>query len=480
MIKVYNHYISKDVTLLLFTELCVLVGSVYLAAAIRLRDNFSVFLPRFENFFASACVFALAMVFSMSAFGMYQHSYKEDYRTTVLRLMPALALGFAIMTLVFYVVPGLYFGRGILGIIIVCAGLGILLTRFMFSKSSELRLLKSRVIILGSSSLAKECSDLAMNSAHSQYDVIGFVPVQDEPCAVPSSALLPTGGSLLSMAKKYNATEIIVSVENRRNGNLSSSGKFQPLAGENIRKPIEELLECKLAGIDVTDAATFFEREASQIRVDSLQPSWLVFGEGFDQSFLRVFTKRVFDLSASLVILTISSPAMLITALCIFAEDRAPIFYQQERVGKDGHAFMVMKFRSMRNDAEKAGQPQWATTNDPRTTRVGRFIRKLRIDELPQILNVLKGEMSFVGPRPERPHFVKQLCAEIPFYNVRHSIKPGITGLAQVRYQYGASVDDAIQKLQYDLYYVKNNSLFLDFLILIDTVQVVLLGKGAR
>jgi lipopolysaccharide/colanic/teichoic acid biosynthesis glycosyltransferase len=170
----------------------------------------------------------------------------------------------------------------------------------------------------------------------------------------------------------------------------------------------------------------------------------------------------------------------LITALCIFIEDRTPILYRQERVGKDGHHFMVLKFRSMRNDAEKAGKPQWAAENDPRTTKVGRIIRKLRIDELPQILNVLRGEMSFVGPRPERPFFVKQLCDEIPYYNVRHSIKPGITGWAQVRYQYGASVEDAIQKLQYDLYYVKNNSLFLDIIILIDTVQVVLFGKGGR
>jgi lipopolysaccharide/colanic/teichoic acid biosynthesis glycosyltransferase len=169
---------------------------------------------------------------------------------------------------------------------------------------------------------------------------------------------------------------------------------------------------------------------------------------------------------------------MVLTAICIYVEDRSPIFYRQERVGKDGHPFMVLKFRSMRNDAEKGGNPQWAQTNDPRTTRVGRIIRKLRIDELPQILNVLKGEMSFVGPRPERPFFVEQLCEEVPYYNERHTIKPGITGLAQVRYQYGASIEDSIQKLQYDLYYVKNNSLFLDILIMIETLQVVLFGKG--
>jgi sugar transferase (PEP-CTERM system associated) len=480
MIRIYNHYISKVVTVLLFAEFLVLFGSVYIAAAIRFYDNIKFSSPRFENFFVSAFSFALVMIFSMSTLGMYQHNYREGFRKTILRLMPSLALGFGIITLVFYLAPSLYFGRGILGLVIAVAALGILLTRFLLYKSSEFRLLRSRIIILGSNSLAKECGDLAMTFGHNQYDVIGFIPMQDEESRVPTSAILPVGESLLLMAKRLNASEIIVSVQDRRNGNIISTGKFKSTLGENIRKPIDELLECKLAGVNVIDAATFFEREASQIRVDSLQPSWMVFGNGFDQSFLRAFSKRVFDLFASLIILITTLPVMMITSLCIFAEDGAPIFYRQERVGKDGHTFLILKFRSMRNDAEMTGKPQWATTNDPRTTKVGRFIRKLRIDELPQILNVFKGEMSFVGPRPERPYFVKQLCEEIPFYNVRHSIKPGITGLAQVRYQYGASVDDAIQKLQYDLYYVKNNSLFLDILILIDTLQVVLLGKGGR
>lgn len=480
MIKIYNHYISKMVSVLLLVEVLVLVASVYLGTAIRFFNVNSFPSTHVENVFVWACVFALVMIFSMSALGMYQYNFKEDIRKIFLRLMPSLALGFGIITLVFYLAPDLYFGRGILLLVIVIAAAGILLTRLVFFKTFEFRLINSRIIFLGGGSLAKECSDLAMNIAHNQYDVVGFVPMQDEECIVPSSSILPVGESLLSIANKYNASEIVVALQNRRNGNLGVSGKFNTLAGLSNRKPIRELLECKLAGINVIDAATFFEREASQIRLDSLQPSWLVFGGGFDQSFLRAFSKKIFDLLASLIILIVSSPIMLITAICIYIEDRSPIFYQQERVGKDGHTFMVLKFRSMRNDAEAVGKPQWATTNDPRTTRVGRIIRKLRIDELPQILNVLKGEMSFVGPRPERPYFVKKLCEEVPYFNVRHSIKPGITGLAQVRYQYGSSVDDAIQKLQYDLYYVKNNSLFLDFLILIDTLQVVLLGKGAR
>lgn len=297
-----------------------------------------------------------------------------------------------------------------------------------------------------------------------KYQIAGFVPIANDECCVAPGDLLPMKGTMMDMVAEHRINEIVVTVQNRRGGAL----------------PIGELLACKLNGIKVTDSAAFFEREACQIRVDSLQPSWLVFGTGFDQGFFRSACKKAFDLLVSITVLVIALPILLLTALLIYLEDRGPIFYRQERVGEDGKHFMVLKFRSMSTDAERNGTPQWASANDPRTTRVGRVIRLLRIDEFPQILNVLKGDMSFVGPRPERPYFVKQLAEEIPYYNVRHSVKPGITGMAQVRYQYGASVADAVQKLQYDLYYVKNNSLFLDLLILIDTLQVMILGKGSR
>lgn len=465
LFRISNHYVSKIVSILLFVETLIFIASVYLGATIRFFDSNLPYFVKMENFFLTACAFALVMVFSMSAFGMYKHNYREDIRNTFLRLMPSFALGFGIITLVFYIVPDIYIGRGILGLVIIIAAFLILLVRIVFYQLFKLKFLESRIIFIGCGTLAKECSDLAMhNISYHKYNIVGFVQLPGETSCTLPSTVLPTGNSLISLTNKYNVNEVIVAVNNRR--------------GESF--PIQELLVCKLNGIKVTDAASFFEREACQIRVDSLQPSWLVFGGGFDQSFLRSFIKRIFDLFASTIILIVSFPVMLITALCIYFEDRTPIFYQQERVGMDGHTFMVLKFRSMRNDAEKGMKPQWAAANDSRTTKVGRIIRKLRIDELPQILNVFKGEMSFVGPRPERPFFVKQLSDEVPYYNVRHSIKPGITGLAQVRYQYGASVEDSIQKLQYDLYYVKNNSLFLDVLILIDTFQVVIFGKGSR
>ncbi|MBC7499175.1 MAG: TIGR03013 family PEP-CTERM/XrtA system glycosyltransferase [Herminiimonas sp.] len=463
MLRIFNHSVSKVVSGLLLAELIILLASTYVGAALRFSGGTFPFSKDNEHFFVTALAYTLSMLFSMSALGMYKFSFREGFRNTFLRLMPASALSFAIMTLVFYLMPDLLLGRGTLGIVVIVAAVGIMVGRILFFKSSESKLLESRIIFLGAGALARECGNLAMhNFQYHKYRIMGFVPMTGEVCCVPAASILPAGQSLVSLAKRFNAGEIIVSVTNRRSGGF----------------PIQELLECKLNGIKVIDAASFFEREANQIRVDSLQPSWLVFGTGFDQSFLRTIGKRFFDIVVSLVIFLVSLPAMLITGLLIFIEDGAPVFYQQERVGLNGKTFIVLKFRSMTNNAEKAGKPQWAASDDPRTTRVGRVIRKLRIDELPQILNVLKGDMSFVGPRPERPFFVKQLCQDVPFYNARHSIKPGITGLAQVRYQYGASVEDSIQKLQYDLYYVKNNSLFLDMLILIDTLQVVIFGKG--
>ncbi|MES2103879.1 MAG: TIGR03013 family XrtA/PEP-CTERM system glycosyltransferase [Pseudomonadota bacterium] len=465
MLRIANHHVSRITAVLLLVEFAVAVAAVYLGATIRFFDRHSLYFPQTDKFLLSALAFAASIVFSMSALGMYQINYREGLRNTFLRLMPSFALGFGIITLVFYLLPELYFGRGILGLVMIFAAVMILAARALIFKFSEVGLLKSRILFLGSGALARECRELALNNiAYHQYDVVGFVPLEGEECMVPETALIPQAENLSLMARKLNVGEIVVSVQNRRGGQF----------------PLQELLDCKLLGVKVIDAATFIEREACQIRVESLQPGWLVFGDGFNQSFLRRFGKQSFDLVVSALIFAITLPVMLVTALLILIEDQGPIFYKQERVGKNGRTYMVLKFRSMGSDAEKSGKPQWATNNDPRVTRIGKIIRKLRIDELPQIINVLKGEMSFVGPRPERPFFVDQLCKEVPFYNMRHSIKPGITGMAQVRYAYGASVEDSVQKLQYDLYYVKNNSLFLDALILIETVQVVLLGKGAR
>ncbi|TWI62974.1 sugar transferase (PEP-CTERM system associated)/exopolysaccharide biosynthesis polyprenyl glycosylphosphotransferase [Pseudoduganella lurida] len=465
MLRISNHYVSKVVFSLLFLEVLILIGSFYAGAGLRVSAGAEFMLPQLDHFFLSACVFAAAIVFSMSALGMYQVRLSEGLRNSFfLQLMPSFAMGFCILTLVFYLAPDLYFGRGILVLVFCISGTGIVLARMLFLKTSELSFLESRILFIGCGTLARDCGELARAGSYHRYRIAGYVRVPCEDVAVPEDSLLvlEEGRTLLQLARQCRVSEIVVSVQNRR----------------GVEFPIADLLDCKLFGIEVTDSTTFFERETCQIRVESVQPSWLVFGGGFDQSRVRTFMKRSFDLVASLLLLVVTLPVMLLTALAIYIEDRAPVFYSQERVGKDGHLFRVLKFRSMYMDAERGGPPQWAARNDPRITRVGRVIRKLRIDELPQILNVLKGEMSFVGPRPERPYFVSQLNERVPYYNVRHSIKPGITGWAQVRYGYGDSVDDALQKLQYDLYYVKNNSLLLDVLVLIDTFKVVMFRGG--
>ncbi|HEY5799201.1 MAG TPA: TIGR03013 family XrtA/PEP-CTERM system glycosyltransferase [Burkholderiaceae bacterium] len=465
MFRIGNHFVSKSVSLLLAFEFLILLGAAYAGAGFRFDSNY-LFTAKAENYSTSAFVFAAVMSFSMTAFGMYQGGVRDGLRNTILRLMPASLLCFGILTLLFYLIPHLYFGRGILGFVFLSAIVGILITRTVYFESSRSKYLRTRIMFLGAGKVARECSTLAENDTFAnKYSIVGFMPTPGEqPVMQPGQLITMSGDSICATADRYHVQEIVVSVENRRDGAI----------------PIKDLLECKLRGIKVTDATAFFEREACQIRIDALQPSWLVFGTGFDQSFLRMFGKRTFDVIVSSLLFIVSLPIMLLTALAIKLEDRGPVFYAQERVGKGGKSFMVLKFRSMRSDAETAGKPQWAQSNDPRVTRVGRFIRMCRIDELPQIINVMNGEMSFVGPRPERPYFVQQLVEQVPYYNIRHSIKPGITGMAQVRYQYGASVTDSIQKLQYDLYYVKNNSLFLDALILMDTLQVVLFGKGAR
>jgi len=267
---------------------------------------------------------------------------------------------------------------------------------------------------------------------------------------------------IASIVKAGGVDRIIVALDERR-------GKF----------PLEQLLSCRLKGIPVDDGIVFTEQLAGKLSVENLHPSFLIFSDGFKSSEIFKAVKRSIDLLASLVALTLFFPICLLISLAIKLDSKGPIFYQQERVGEDERIFRLLKFRSMRVDAE-TGDPVWASENDPRVTRVGRVIRKLRFDEIPQMINVLTGEMSFVGPRPERPFFVKELENEVPYYDQRHVIKPGITGWAQIMYRYGASKEDALQKLKYDLYYIKHMSVLLDLMIIFETVKTVLLGKGAR
>ena len=466
MLRVFNHYIPIPIAVLILVEALILALSIYFGSSLRFGQVSLPLVDASSGFGGIATVYAALMIVTMTTFGLYQRDAMDSFVAAMLRLTASFVMGFAIMSLTFYVFPTLFLGRGAFALSCIIAFFAIVLVRAAFHKWADWGLMKSRILVLGTGTRADNVEALVNNQATtSNMEIIGYLPVKGGQDHVTPTRILPDeNATLYSVVKKYGINEIVLAVRERRGGVL----------------PMQELLECRLRGVRITELSTFFERERGQVRLDSLNASWLILGEGFNNNSLRDGVKRGFDLLASGILLIATSPFIAITALMIKLDSAGPLFYRQERVGEGGRTFAVTKFRSMRVDAEVAGKPMWATANDDRTTRVGRIIRKLRIDELPQIFNVFKGDMSFVGPRPERPFFVQQLAQEIPYYEARHSIKPGITGWAQVRYPYGASVEDAKEKLQYDLYYVKNHSLFLDIMILIDTVQVVLWGKGAR
>lgn len=400
-----------------------------------------------------------------SASGLYKRTAHLGTASSVLRSLVAVlvALTFTYLTLSF--LPDNVQSRDSIRAAAMLAVSFVVLRRGYVTGWADSGLRPSkRVLIFGSGGAAVQVAHTVAET-RGQDAVIGFVPGPNEKESAEGCApLIPLRKPLPELARELGADEIVVVLAERRSGSM----------------PLRELLDCKLHGIRVYDAATHFERSLGQIRIDFTNASWLIFGEGFRQGAFRTAVKRAFDIVSALSLLVLTAPLMAVTAVLITMESRGPVLYRQERIGLGGRPFMVAKFRSMRTDAERDGQPRWAAADDDRVTRVGRIIRKLRIDELPQLFNVLRGEMSLVGPRPERQFFVDQLVQQIPYFAVRHSVKPGVTGWAQVRYQYGSTVEDALEKLQYDLFYVKNHSLYLDLKIMLETVVVVLTGRGAR
>jgi sugar transferase (PEP-CTERM system associated) len=400
------------------------------------------------------------IVFINTASGLY---LPPGVRSWTVAILP---LGFAVLLtyLVFNSLPGKINGRGEVMLLMMSCVASVVAHRIYSAHGDAAKKPYWRVLVLGAGPAAQLVAQ-TIGAANPQVKIVGFVPASNESSGyVDAPRVLTDAVSLKDRVLGLDVDEIIVAVSERRSGSM----------------PMRELLDCRCLGVRVSDLSTYFEKMLGQIRIDHLHPGWLIFGNGFNNSTYRDVAKRLFDIASSSVLLLFTAPLMLLTAVCIALESKGPILYRQERVGQDGKRFSVLKFRSMRIDAENQGVPQWAATNDNRVTRVGSTIRRFRVDELPQLFNVLKGEMSLVGPRPERPYFVSQLSADIPFYALRHSVKPGLTGWAQVRYQYGASIEDSLEKLQYDLYYVKNHSLFLDIVVLFETIGVVLSGKGAR
>lgn len=464
-IRVFNHHIKIPFLYLGLIEALGVFGSVYAAVLLYFRYLHKDVIP-YDLLWLQAGVLSIIMILAMISTGLYQARLREGSLGFLLRLIASYLLGTAGASVLFYLFPSMFFGRGVMILTTIISFAFIMSTRLALMLLNP-NTFKRRVLVLGGGKRASVITELRRRSDQFGFQILGFVHVRGEQDAVPAEKIVKIDMPLVQYITRNDVDEIVLAIDDRRKG-----------------IPMQELLDCKMMGVDIIDITTFFERETGKIRIDQLHPSWLLFADGFKHSAFRDGAKRAFDLVASGFLLAITWPFMLVTALAIIAEGgfklNTPIFYRQVRVGLEGRPFQVFKFRSMVVNAEKSGKAQWATKNDSRITKVGKFIRKTRIDELPQIYNVFRGDMSFVGPRPERPEFVVMLAEKIPYYSERHRIKPGITGWAQLLYPYGSTEKDALEKLQYDLYYVKNYSIFLDFLILLQTAEVVLFGRGAH
>jgi len=459
----FQHYIPTEFIILGIFEFAALIAAFYMAVELRFAGGHW---PKdFGPVFPKALVFALIIQMSLIAMAGYQRHSQDTIEHMALRVAGSMVLGMVPLGLVYYLFPQFVLGRGGVAIAVLFGFLLIVITRVFFKRIEDDRDLRVKVLVLG----AGETADLVQNAHRSGelsgLNIVGYVPMPGDREGKEKDPVLALDTPLIEFVEKARIDEIVLAADDRRKG-----------------LPVQDLLDCKMSGVEVLDLLTFFEREAGKIRLDIMNPSWLYLSDGFRESTFARLGKRSFDLALCLLLLPLALPMMAVISIVSLVDSsfREPVLYRQTRVSENGKLFTIYKFRSMCSEAEKDGVARWAEKNDPRITRLGAVLRKCRLDELPQLFNVLKGDMSFVGPRPERPEFVEQLAASIPYYNERHRVKPGLTGWAQICYSYGASEEDGLEKLQYDLYYVKNYSIMIDLLILLQTAEVVLLGKGAH
>lgn len=459
MIKIFNHYFHKRTLFHIFFDLGLVFVTVVTSFLSQVADPVS----------AVSIVVTISMLLAMgillinTGLGFYQRVHNLTHNQVRVRSVLSLCLSLPLAYGIFRMSSLRPEDEGAFALALLSAMVLMLMHRIYVVHATPKSMMRQRVLVYGSGTSARLVGSM-LKQSDPNVDLIGYYAspneVVTEACGL---GLLSADKSLTDIVLKERVDEIVVALSERRGGSM----------------PLRELLDCKLHGVRVVDIATHFEKTLGQIRRDSVSAGWLIFGDGFEQGPGRTLIKRFFDIVCATFLLLLALPTMVVTAILIFLESGGPVLYFQERVGLNGRLFNVVKFRSMQTNAEQDGKPRWASATDDRVTRVGRVIRKLRIDELPQLFSVLRGDMSLVGPRPERPYFVDRLTHELPYYAVRHSVKPGVTGWAQVRYHYGASVEDSAEKLQYDLYYVKNHTLFLDLLVLFETIGVVLMGKGA-
>ncbi len=464
MANAFTSRANRVTRMLWFFELAVLLLAVAGAAGLRFWGDAEGLELFSQTGLLRALIFALVITTTMAAFGLYQPHVRHTRIDFMLRIVLAFVFGAVALLVLYYLAPPTHIGRTVFMLALLIGLAGVSVLRACVYRLVGVDAFKRRILVYGAGNNADLINRrMRRRSDRRSFVVVGFLPVPGQAVMVAEDLLIRSDERLPQLAERLGLHEVLIAPDERRGG-----------------LPMEDILACAQAGVSIVDLPVFFEREAGLIKLEVVDPSSLVFTGGFDHSLPRRLSKRGFDIAAALLLLLVAWPAMLIVALCVWLESGSPILYRQTRVGEGGRSFDVVKFRSMRTDAEKDGVARWATTNDDRTTRVGRFIRQTRLDELPQLFNVLAGDMSFVGPRPERPQFVDQLTREIRYYSVRHSVKPGLTGWAQLRYPYGASVKDAEEKLKFDLFYVKNHGLVFDLMILLQTVEVVLFRRGGR
>ena len=464
-VQLLGRDVSTSLILLALIEFLVLMGALHLGGVLVLRGDAGLFSGTPAGLDTTMLVFASANLLGLLSMGLYRQGVSLGFSSLVLRIAAGLILGAAALAALFYLMPGLALPRSELLTAFALSAPGLLAARLIGLRLLDQKAFKRRVLVLGAGRNADLLNEIRLSGDRHPFELVGFVPGEGEPLQVDAKRVVQPDQSLAEYAQLNRVDDVVIAFDDARGG-----------------FPFDELIACKMSGIDVMEIPDFFEREAGVLKLDTLRPSKMIFSRGFRQSLYRDVAKRQLDILTSVALLMLAWPFMLLTALGILIESRGrgSILFRQTRVGQYGQHFTLMKFRSMVEDAEADGVARWAQEEDPRITRFGRLMRKVRLDELPQLFNVLRGDMSFVGPRPERPIFVRQLTEHLPHYHHRHWVKPGLTGWAQINYPYGASQKDALEKLQYDLYYVKNQSMALDLFTIAQTVEVVLLGRGSR
>jgi len=458
--KVFGQHVHAPILLLVLAEY-VLAGVAFLAAGSLLVEYGVDVLPDGRSL-PWTIGFSTSVVLAVTAVGLYQPKQRFGVEAIVVRLIAALGLAvlaLALLEPIFSV--GLRGSVLTLSFVLSFVLLGTV--RMLFVKLVDHEAFQRRVLVYGAGDRAASLLKLRRRSDRRGFKIIAFVTAPGDRTRIADDRVMAVPDDLLEYASRNRIDEIVVAMDDRREG-----------------FPVKDLLACRFSGIAVLDLLNFFERETGRVKVDLVNPAWLIFSEGFSSKRLYAITSAAVNLVLATALAFLSFPVMVVIAIAIVIEDGFPILYKQKRVGFAGRTFQLYKFRSMYTNAESDGRARWAKADDPRVTRVGRVIRKLRLDELPQLFNVIRGDMNLVGPRPERPEFVEMLSQKIPYYHERHSVKPGLTGWAQLCYPYGSSEHDAMEKLQYDLYYIKHRSLIFDLMVLLQTVELVLWGKGAR